>query len=183
MRRFAGGDGDRPQVMRGADFFAPLLKEAGVNFRFGRLPKTRKATRPAFANVWIPALITMNSCGHRGDPSMRKKSNAEKKQIHRFTLILSGLSRLSDKLENNLYDAGCNDALLGTRDGVVYLDFDREAPSFREAVSSAIGDVNKAGYEVVETNEEAIAACISPQKKRSTLTSLAKWFRSKTKHG
>jgi hypothetical protein len=90
---------------------------------------------------------------------MRTRRNAGKKQTHSFTLFLTGLSGLNDKLENALFEAGCNDALLGTCDGAVYLDFDREAPSFIQAVDSAIRDVNKAGYQVagIESDEEVMA--------------------------
>ncbi len=43
------------------------------------------------------------------------------------------------------YEAGCDDALIGTRDGVAYADFCREADSFRQAALSAIRDVESAG--------------------------------------
>jgi hypothetical protein len=62
-----------------------------------------------------------------------------------FTLVLSGVRAVTDEIENALFEAGCDDALLCTRDGAIYLDFDREAPSFREAVLSAIADVEEAG--------------------------------------
>jgi hypothetical protein len=96
---------------------------------------------------------------------MRTKRNAGKKQTHSFTLILGGLSGLNGRLENALFEAGCNDALLGTCDGVVYLDFDREAPSLIQAVDSAIRDVNKAGYQVagIESDEEVMAASRKPK--------------------
>src|SRR5437899_11339911 len=107
--------------------------------------------RPAFANAWISALM-------RRELRMRTKRNPGRKETHSFTLILSRVSRLTNKLENTLFEAGCSDALLGTRDGMVYLDFDREAPSFTEALSTAIRDVKKAGYQVarVEPDQELI---------------------------
>ena len=148
----------RDRSMLGADFSALLLKEAGANFRSGQLCKTRKTMRPAFANAWISALM-------RRELRMRTKRNPGRKETHSFTLILSGLSRLTDKLENTLFEAGCNDALLGTCVGVVYLDFDREASSFIRAVDSAIRDVNKAGYQVagIESDEETMAASRKPK--------------------
>ena len=54
MRSFAGGDGDGRQVMLGADFSALLPKGADANFRSGRLRKTRKTMRPAFAREMPP---------------------------------------------------------------------------------------------------------------------------------
>jgi hypothetical protein len=64
-------------------------------------------------------------------------------QTHTFTLLLAGVRELTEEVANALYESGCDDALVGSRDGVVFLDFDREAPSFREAVLSAIADVEK----------------------------------------
>lgn len=55
-----------------------------------------------------------------------------------FTLIIEGdVEAAMDKL----FEAGCDDATFGAVDGVQYADFDREAPTFARAVSSAIVDV------------------------------------------
>jgi hypothetical protein len=75
-------------------------------------------------------------------------------QTHTFTLILAGVRELTDEITNALYEAGCDDALIGSRDGVAFLDFDREAPSFREAVLSAIAAVEKAGVEALVVRVE-----------------------------
>jgi hypothetical protein len=49
-----------------------------------------------------------------------------------------------DDLVEQLFEAGCDDALIGTgREGQVGLDFLREASSAFEAISSAIADVKK----------------------------------------
>ena len=71
-------------------------------------------------------------------------------EVHRFTLVLTGISEVSTEIEDALFEAGCDDALLWTRDGVAYLDFDREAASYQEAVQSAIADVQAAGIGVPE---------------------------------
>lgn len=61
---------------------------------------------------------------------------------HTFTLVLdTDPERSVDLLANSLFDAGCSDALLGIADGVVRLDFDREAGSLVEAIASAIEQV------------------------------------------
>jgi hypothetical protein len=75
----------------------------------------------------------------------RSRKHARATQAHTFTLVLVGLRELTDEVADALYQADCDDALVGSRDGVVFLDFDREAPSFREAVLSAIADVERAG--------------------------------------
>jgi hypothetical protein len=62
-----------------------------------------------------------------------------------FTLILSGLADLTTEVENALFEAGCDDAGLGMRDGRAYLTFNRKAPALKDAILSAIRDVRKSG--------------------------------------
>src|ERR1700728_3856350 len=69
------------------------------------------------------------------------------KQEYEFTLILSGVTELNRQVLDAFYEAGCDDALIGMRDGVAYAEFCRESDSFREAVLSAIGDVESAGVQ------------------------------------
>jgi hypothetical protein len=66
------------------------------------------------------------------------------KQEYEFTLILSGVPELTREVLDAFYEAGCDDALIGMRDGVAYAEFCREADSFRGAVLSAIRDVESA---------------------------------------
>ena len=40
-----------------------------------------------------------------------------------------------------MFDAGCDDALVGSSEGAQFLDFDREAGSIEKAVLSAVADV------------------------------------------
>lgn len=64
---------------------------------------------------------------------------------YRFRLVLSGVSDLTAELANALYEATGGDIELNMRNGVACLEFDREATSLREAVVSAIGEVEGAG--------------------------------------
>jgi len=66
-------------------------------------------------------------------------------KTYAFTLVLSGFTNITEQIEDRFFEAGCDDALLSFRDGVPYLDFDREAESPREAILSAVHDVEKAG--------------------------------------
>lgn len=70
---------------------------------------------------------------HTGDPDFR--------ECYAFTLILSGFDELTEDIENCLFEAGCDDALLGIHAGSPYLSFDREADSLEEAINTAIKDV------------------------------------------
>lgn len=78
------------------------------------------------------------------------------KPSHQFTLLLKNVSENTDGLEDSLYEAGCDDALINFRNSAVFLDFDREANSFEEAVISAIKQVESASV-------NAIVVSIAPE--------------------
>ena len=59
---------------------------------------------------------------------------------HQFTLVISGDLESGETLDA-LFEAGCDDATFGSVDHVGFADFIREAPSFGEAVRSAIEQV------------------------------------------
>jgi predicted DNA-binding transcriptional regulator AlpA len=77
---------------------------------------------------------------------------------YEFTLILADVAEITSELENAIFEAGCDDALLGSQNGVVYLDFEREANSFVEAVVSAIRDVSKAGVSVARLEPDDLVS-------------------------
>lgn len=62
---------------------------------------------------------------------------------YQFTLLVEGPDLQSDTAVDALFEAGCDDALVGRTDGIQYLDFDREAPSPETAILSAITDVER----------------------------------------
>lgn len=68
---------------------------------------------------------------------------------HTFTLEVAGIDTTRGDYEDALYDAGCRDALIAVVGGKVFLDFDREGPSFEQAVNSATTAVQAAGGKVV----------------------------------
>ncbi len=59
---------------------------------------------------------------------------------YRFTLIVEGVDINDPDVFNALYEAGCDDALIGTTSGIPVMDFSRRAASLYEAISSAIAD-------------------------------------------
>ena len=61
--------------------------------------------------------------------------------IHHFTLIVDGPDLQDDAFIDALFEAGCDDAMVGRTGGIQYLDFDREAATRAEAVRSAVTDV------------------------------------------
>ena len=67
-----------------------------------------------------------------------------------FTLIVEGRDLSEQAVFDALCEAGCHDALVGVSNGTQYLDFDREALTLEEAVTSAIHDIEQvSGLHVV----------------------------------
>lgn len=66
-----------------------------------------------------------------------------------FTLVLARHAQAASELENALHEAGCDDALLGMRNGVPCLGFEREAPTLTGAIHAAIEDVRRAGVTAI----------------------------------
>ena len=78
---------------------------------------------------------------------------------HSFTLVVEGPDLQSDEVIDALFDAGCDDALVGRADGVQYLDFDREADSLEDAVLSAVAGVEQVdGVEVVRIADAGLVS-------------------------
>ncbi len=75
---------------------------------------------------------------------------------YEFTLVLKGTWELTEQMADDLYEAGCDDGTPGTCNGILSIDFHREAESLEAALRSAIAQVKSAGYEVERA--EIIAA-------------------------
>jgi hypothetical protein len=73
----------------------------------------------------------------------------ERKMRYSFTLQVSGLNTDAENYEDALYAAGCDDALVAVIGDSLFLDFDRDAPSFEEAIQSATMNIEKAGGKVL----------------------------------
>jgi len=71
-------------------------------------------------------------------------------RIDRYSFIIQvdGIEPRTDRYEALLYDAGCDDALVAVIENTLFVDFDREAPSYEEAVSGATRNVEMAGGKV-----------------------------------
>jgi hypothetical protein len=58
-----------------------------------------------------------------------------------FTLVLDGVNDKTLNLEDHLFEAGCDDALINFRNGTVSLDFTRNEKTLRDAIISAIKQI------------------------------------------
>jgi len=73
-----------------------------------------------------------------------------------FSLVFTGPTELTDELVDLLYEAGCDDGLIGMQSGEFFIDFHRRAPSYRIALMSAIADLERAGLGLELTRVEPI---------------------------
>ena len=76
---------------------------------------------------------------------------------YEFTLILKGSLELTEDVADGLFEAGCDDGMPGTCEGVFSIDFHREADSLEDAIRSAIANVKVAGHAVERVEIEADA--------------------------
>jgi len=75
---------------------------------------------------------------------------------HEFTLILGGISKLTQAVDDALFEAGFDDSLVGVVDGNVFIDVNhRESDSLEATVQQAIDDVDKAGFNVLRVESDA----------------------------
>src|SRR5690625_585507 len=75
-------------------------------------------------------------------PSLNSMKNEKK---YHFTLTLKSISEPSEEIENALFEANCDDALLYFRNQIGYLEFDRSSENIEGAILSAINDVESTG--------------------------------------
>lgn len=81
----------------------------------------------------------------------------------RFSIIVAAPQLTHEEILNatdSLAAAGCDDASIGGHDEGMELLFERSADSLQSALSSAVADVEQAGYVVtrIELQREAIAS-------------------------
>jgi hypothetical protein len=80
-------------------------------------------------------------------------------ETHQFTLVVEGPDLQSDDMVDALFEAGCDDALVGRTDAIQYLDFDREASGMDEAILSAIADIEQlSGVEVIRIADAGLVS-------------------------
>ncbi len=72
-----------------------------------------------------------------------------------FSVILAA-PRLTNDDCDTLYEAGCDDGTVVTRDGIARVAFDREAESLEEAIRSATAQVRAAGFQVTKVEMDAL---------------------------
>ncbi len=77
------------------------------------------------------------------------------KRTYAFSVVLA-VAEVTNEDCDALYEAGCDDGTVVTREGVTYVAFDREAESLEEAIRSAAMQVKAAGFEVARMEMDAL---------------------------
>jgi hypothetical protein len=65
-----------------------------------------------------------------------------------FKLVLVGGPDISDAQEDALFQSGCDDGTIVTRNGRVFVRFSRNSSSLEQAINTAAADVERAGFQV-----------------------------------
>jgi hypothetical protein len=86
-------------------------------------------------------------------PSKAVRTKGANPVKYEFSLILTE-PEVTDEDADKLYEAGCDDASILTRDGITRLQFDRHASNLDEALASAIQCVERAGLAVARVEIE-----------------------------
>lgn len=75
-------------------------------------------------------------------------------KTHWFDVIATGLDHEADDFEKSFYEAGCNDALLVIRGGLICVSFAREAATMEEAIVSATDAVRATGATIIRIDKD-----------------------------
>ncbi len=76
-------------------------------------------------------------------------------KTYSFTLVLAGVDEVTAEMADALYGGGCDDAGVGSCEGVVSVEFGREAETLGGAIGSAVNDVERAGFAVARVEVRA----------------------------
>ena len=116
----------------GGDLCARVRSVEPASCRFGLLRATLMS-------------MPSRSVGEYGTVPIRERTMPQ----YSFTMHVIGIRIDNEYYEDALYNAGCTDALIVIQDGELFLDFDRQAPSYDLAVQSATHSVRQAGGRVI----------------------------------
>lgn len=66
--------------------------------------------------------------------------------LYHFTIVVRDANADLVDLEDQFFEAGCEDALLCQYNGIVYLEFGREAKNAAQAITSALDSIRTLGF-------------------------------------
>lgn len=72
-----------------------------------------------------------------------------------FDIIATGLDHDAEDFEKKFYDAGCDDAVVIYRSGLICISFARDAATMEEAIVSATDAVRSTGATIIRIDRDA----------------------------
>lgn len=97
---------------------------------------------------------------------------------YHFTIIVRDANAFDDELDDVLFEAGCDDALICRVDDVVYLEFDRVSDTAKNAIMTAFDNLNQAGFYDLILQEKGVTSLAEMAKRlgvsRSAMSHYAK---------
>jgi hypothetical protein len=79
----------------------------------------------------------------------------KRKKTYGFSVVVTATALSNEECES-LYEAGCDDGSIVTRNKVTFIAFDRKADSLEQAIRSATATVRAAGLEVKRVEMPAL---------------------------
>lgn len=101
---------------------------------------------------------------------------------YHFTVVIRDARFDMVDLEDRLFEAGCDDALVCSYNNTVYLEFDREAESAAYAIKSALDNIRSAGFKALVVEENGYAT-LSEMAERAGMSRQALSLYAQNKRG
>jgi len=79
-------------------------------------------------------------------------------KTYQFDVVLKDVAELTDDQADQLFTAGCDDGTPASCEGLAWVHFDRQAASLEDAISSAVAQVQAAGFSISKVELDAGAA-------------------------
>ena len=67
-------------------------------------------------------------------------------KTYEFNVVLKDATEVTDDQADALFAAGCEDGTPASSNGTAWVHFDRQATSLEEAIRSAVGQIQAAGF-------------------------------------
>jgi transcriptional regulator with XRE-family HTH domain len=103
-------------------------------------------------------------------------------KTYHFTIVVRDAQIGMTDLEDRLFEAGCDDALLCSYNQTVYLEFDREAINAEQAIKTALADIKAAGFRQPVVQEAGVST-LSEMADRAGITRAAFSLYARNKRG
>lgn len=101
---------------------------------------------------------------------------------YHFTIVVRDANSALSELEDQFFEAGCDDALLCSYNDTIYLEFDREAESAEIAIQSAIDNIRTLGFQDLVIEEQGFST-LSEMAERADMSRQALSLYAQNKRG